>query len=220
MMKSTVLLSTAYWGPVQYYARLYAYPQVCLEACEHYVKQTYRNRCVIDSPSGIQVLTVPVVKPDAEKCSIRDIRISDHGNWRHLHWNALESAYRNSPYFEYYADDIRRFYTDKWEFLYEFNEAICHKVCELLDVQPLWMETQGFGAVPSGQTADDCRSLLSPKVEIAEDTDFRPVSYYQVFADKHGFRPNLSVADLLFNMGPESLFVLRDSFCGDVVRKK
>ena len=101
MKRPACLLSSAYLAPVQYYAKLYAYPEVWMEAHEHYVKQTWRNRCLIASPAGTQALTVPVVKPDSPKCPVKDIRISDHGNWRHLHWNALETAYGGSPFFAY-----------------------------------------------------------------------------------------------------------------------
>ncbi|MBO5180679.1 MAG: WbqC family protein [Paraprevotella sp.] len=210
-MKPAVLLSTAYWGPVQYYAKLYAYPEVCVEAWEHYVKQTYRNRCLIASPNGVQALTVPVVKPDHDKCPIKDIRISDHGNWRHLHWNALESAYRNSPFFEYYADDIRPFYTKKWEFLCDFNEAICRTVCELVDLHPEFSRTQAYGQTAGDVPSEDFRMSISPKEDYRSDSAFSPVPYYQVFRDRYGFLLNLSVADLLFNMGPESILVLKDS---------
>ena len=116
-MSRICLLSSAYLAPVQYYTKLYAYAEAYVEAYEHYVKQTYRNRCLIASPSGVQALTIPVVKPASDKCPMKDIRISDHGNWRHLHWNALETAYRNSPFFEYYADDFLPFYTQKWDCL-------------------------------------------------------------------------------------------------------
>ena len=145
MMSRICLLSSAYLAPVQYYTKLYAYAEAYVEAYEHYVKQTYRNRCLIASPSGVQALTIPVVKPAADKCPMKDIRISDHGNWRHLHWNALETAYRNSPFFEYYADDFLPFYTQKWDFLFDFNEAIRAKVCELIDLHPKVAQTASYG---------------------------------------------------------------------------
>lgn len=211
-MEKNCLLSSAYWAPVQYYAKLYAYPEVWVEAWEHYVKQTYRNRCLIASPAGVQALTVPVVKPDTDKCPMKDIRISDHGNWCHLHWNALEAAYGNSPFFEYYADDFLPFYTRKWDFLLDFNEAICRKVCELLDLHPSVSRTSAYSLVLGG--ADDFRSSISPKVDWRSDAAFMARPYYQVFAGRYGFLPNLSVADLLFNMGPEALLVLRDSVAG------
>ena len=99
----TVYLSSAYLAPVEYYTKLLAYGQV-------YIKQTYRNRCTIAAPDGALALSIPTVKPDTLKCPMRDIRISDHGNWRHLHWNAIESAYNHTPFFEYYKDDFRPFY--------------------------------------------------------------------------------------------------------------
>ena len=105
--QTTVLLSTAYLAPVEYYTKLLAYDRIRIEQYDHYQKQTYRNRCTIASPSGPLALTVPTVKPSTLKCFTRDIRISDHGNWRHLHWNALESAYNHTPFFEYYKDDFR-----------------------------------------------------------------------------------------------------------------
>ena len=212
MMNSACLLSSAYWAPVQYYAKLYAYPEVWMEAHEHYVKQTWRNRCLIAAPGGTQALTVPVVKPAADKCPMKDIRISDHGNWRHLHWNALEAAYGNSPFFEFYADDFRPFYTQKWDFLFDFNEAIRRKVCELLDLQTEVHPTVAYGL--TDVPVDDFRNAISPKVPFEADADFVSRPYYQVFREKHGFLPGLSVADLLFNMGPEALLVLRDSVRG------
>ena len=81
----TAYLSTAYLAPVQQYCKLYQFPNSCIETAENYIKQTYRNRCVIASPNGPLSLSVPIIKPDTPKCFTRDIRISDHGNWRHLH---------------------------------------------------------------------------------------------------------------------------------------
>lgn len=208
-MKEGVLLSTAYWGPIQYYTKLYAASSVWVEVWEHYIKQTYRNRCLIASPNGIQALTVPIIKPETYKCPVKDIRISDHGNWRHLHWNALDAAYRNSPFFEYYIDDFLPFYTKKWTFLIDFNEAIQHKVCELIDIAPNILHTSSFGAVEGKYK--DYRMCISPKEPFSEDSAFRALPYYQVFQEKQSFQPNLSIADLLFNMGPESLIILNKS---------
>ena len=136
METHTVYLSSAYLAPVEYYAKLLAYDTVVVEQYDHYVKQTYRNRCTIAAPDGPLALTVPIVKPDTPKAFMKDIRISDHGNWRHLHWNALESAYNHTPFFEYYKDDFRPFYERKYEFLMDFNEALCDLVCSLIEMKP------------------------------------------------------------------------------------
>lgn len=94
----TIYLSSAYLAPVEYYAKLVAYDKIFIEQHDHYVKQTYRNRCTIAAPDGELALSIPTVKPDTLKCPLKDIRISDHGNWRHLHWNALSSAYNHTPF--------------------------------------------------------------------------------------------------------------------------
>lgn len=211
-MSPIALLSTAYLAPVQYYAKLYTYPEVMIEQMDHYVKQTYRNRCVIAAPDGPLALTIPTVKPDTEKCPLRDIRISDHGNWRHLHWNALCSAYNHTPYFEYYRDDFAPFYEQKhYIFLVDYNEALLQLVCSLIDLTPQLSRTTTYQAEPP-TCVDDFRELIHPK-RIATEVDpmFRPVPYYQVFQERLGFLPNLSIADLLFNMGPESLLILKQS---------
>ena len=132
---SEVYLSTAYLAPVQYYTKLLRYDTIRLEACENFPKQTYRNRCVIAAANGPLTLSVPVEKSETLKCLTRDIRVSDHGNWRHLHWNALVSAYNMSPFFEYYADDFAPFYERKYDFLIDFNEALQQLVCQLLDIE-------------------------------------------------------------------------------------
>lgn len=206
----TVYLSSAYLAPVEYYAKLYAYPQVMVEQWDSYVKQTYRNRCVIAAANGALALTIPTESTGGAKCLMRDIRISDHGNWRHLHWNALESAYRQSPFFEYYADDFRPFYENKFSFLFDFNEELRALVCSLIDLQPNVQSTSEYiHELPD--EAVDFRERIHPKRNFAEDKEFVVHPYYQVFSGKHGFLPNLSIVDLLFNMGPESLLVLRDS---------
>lgn len=207
----TIFLSSAYLAPVEYYVKLLTYDKIFIEQYDHYLKQTYRNRCTIAAPDGPLALTVPIVKPDTPKCFMRDIRISDHGNWRHLHWNALESAYNHTPFFEYYKDDFRPFYEQKYEFLADFNEALCRLVCSLIGLEPQMERTTDYKTT-FAPGEDDFRERIHPKKEFrTEDPDFYPQPYYQVFQERLGFLPNLSIADLLFNMGPESLLVLQAS---------
>ena len=196
---TTACLSTTYFGPVQWYQKLHRYDQVVIDGEERFLKQTYRNRCLIATTQGVQALTVPVVHDS--KSSISDVLISDHGNWRHLHWQALQSAYGDSAFFEYYEDDLRPFFKENnWERLVDYNDAICRKVCDLLDIQPSIVHQ-------SSQDCSDFRLVINPKHPL-EDSEFMPRKYYQVYQQKHGFLSNLSILDLLFNMGPESIFFL------------
>ena len=196
-----VLLSTTYFGPIQWYQKLYRAERVVMEQWESFQKQTYRNRCLIATTQGIQALAVPVVR--GETSLMKDIRISDHGNWRHLHWNALQSAYGESPFFDYYQDDIRPFYEQRWTYLLDFNEAIRARMCELIDITPEVTLSKVFNA----KANDDFREAINPK-HPAPDPDFIPKPYYQVYKQKYGFLPNWSSHDLLMNMGPESIFYL------------
>lgn len=190
---STPIIPSAYLAPVSHYRTICQSESVQVEVCDRYVRQTFRNRCVIDSPSGPLSLSIPVEKPMPGALT-RDIRISDHGNWRHQHWNALQSSYRQSPFFEYYADDFAPFYERKWDFLVDFNEDLMRVVCSLIDTDCKIQRTLEF------QGKD-------PFVYFGDET-FTTMPYYQVFARKHGFLPNLSIVDLLFNLGPESLLLL------------
>ena len=205
-----LLLSTAYLAPIQYYAHLYAAHEAIEDRGEHYVKQTYRNRCYIATPTGAQPLTLPIVRDGAVHTAVRDIRLSDHGKWQHLHWTALTSAYESSPYFEYYADDFRPLYEQHFDFLVDFNDALRQTVLSLLSLDKNITPSKEY-VTPTPEMTD-LRSIISPKQSLEADTAFRPTSYYQVFKERTGFIPNLSIADLLFNMGPESRLVLKKSF--------
>lgn len=209
-MEESIYLGSAYLAPVQYYTKLYAYPHIYVEQYDNYIKQTYRNRCIIASADGPLALTIPTEKTDSLKCLMKDIRISEHGKWRHLHWTAIESAYKNSPYFDYYQDDLRPFYEKRYDFLYDFNEQLCRTICELIDLHPEIQRTKDYKQEFSTDEYD-FREMIHPKKNYSSDTGFYAHPYYQVFETRHNFLPNLSIIDLLFNMGPESLLILRDS---------
>lgn len=208
-MKKTILLGSAYLAPVEYYAKLFACEKAYVEQYDHYSKQTYRNRCVVASANGPLSLSIPTEKDSKEKCLMKDIRISDHGNWRHMHWNAFVASYKQSPFFDYYADEFNAFFQKKYEFLFDFNLDLCRWVCQQIDMEPELIPTSDYISQP--EDMDDFREVIHPKIDAASfDKDFAARPYYQVFDQKFGFQPNLSIIDLLFNMGPESLLVLRD----------
>lgn len=206
-----VLTHPLYLAPVSLYAQLYAADTLVVDDVSPFVKQTFRNRAVIATENGAQSLTIPVVH-DGTKVAMRDVRISEHGNWRHQHWNAMVSAYRKSPFFEYYADDFAHFYEERDGFLLDFNLRLHAVVSELLGFERnvRLMSDEAVGGVV------DLRRIAEPKaLESVEGIALQP--YYQVFAGRNGFLPALSIVDLLFNMGPEGLLVLRDSVCLDTV---
>ena len=196
------LFPSYYLAPISYYARLLQCDSYCIDTNEIYRKQTLYNRCYIASPNGPLALTIPVVKFVPYHTPLRDIRISDHGNWRHLHWNALQSSYGRTPFFEFYADDFAPFYEKRWDFLVDYNQALQEKICELIGMNSLPHSlTSPFTFHPSPFTHNPSPFTLHP-------SPFTLHPYYQLFSDRHGFMPNLSIVDLLFNMGPESILYL------------
>lgn len=193
----TILLTSAYLPPISFFTAINSGGDVLVEQYDNYCKQTYRNRCVIATAGGKQTLTIPVAKSDSPKQLMKDVRISDHGEWRRQHWNALESAYMNSPFFMYYQDDFRPFYEKKYEFLIDFNTELTRRIMELAGVRKEIKLTESYMRSTDGIT--DLRALAEPGVQ--ELLNAKP--YWQVFKPKYGFQANLSAVDLLFNMGPE-----------------
>lgn len=206
-MDNNPIITSAYAGNVQLYSKLAHYPALVVDWFQHYEKQTFRNRCQIASAGGVMDLIIPITKEKGSKTIDKDIKIAND-NWQKIHWGALEAAYRQSPFFMYYEDDIKPFYTQHYTYLVDFNMALQDCLCNLLAITPnLTPSTQYV----ENSTALDLRHSIHPK-HANTDTHFVPVPYYQVFEQKHGFLPNLSVFDLLFNMGPESILVLQKSF--------
>jgi len=202
LRNSELIVSSAYLAPVAYYACMTASKYVMLERYENYEKQSYRNRCCILTANGVQDLTIPVEK--TSKTLMKDVRISMHDDWQIKHWRSIESAYNSSPFFEYYADDFKRFYENKWEFLFDFNHEIQQMILELLESEITIKHTINYQTY--AENSVDLRQQVHPK----KDFNFKFNTYYQVFDQKFGFTPNLSIIDLLFNMGPESQLILRD----------
>ena len=158
-------------------------------------------------------MTIPVELSQGTKTPIREVRISEHGAWRHLHAQALRTAYGASPFFEYYADELLPFYERRYTYLWDFNAELLQTLLSLLQLDVAWCATEDFIPPPSADTPPglcDLRYSLSPKsVEAIPGVSLRP--YYQLHLARRGFVEDLSIFDLLFEMGPESLLVLRDS---------
>jgi len=204
------LFSTAYFAPIQFYSKIILHRNIYIERFENYSKQTYRNRCEILGANGLITLIVPVIKGKEPKILIKDIRISYDTDWQRNHWRTIFSAYNSSPFFKYYIDDIHPFFTKKREYLFDMNLEINEKICELLGIDNKFILTDDFENVPAETI--NLREAFSPKKHKAKpDPRFKPKKYTQVFSEKFGFVPNLSILDLLFNEGPDSYRILRSS---------
>ena len=208
--KTEVLLSSAYLAPIQYYTKLISYPVVYIEYCESYLKQSYRNRTVIVTANGPLQLSLPVSDGPGAKGPIRDIKLSYDQLWQQMHWRGISSAYNNSPFFEYYADDLAPFFHEKkWKYLFDFNTEIQTAIIKAINLKVTIKYTADYipwGEVP--ESTADFRYIIHPKQQ-NPDQSFYPTLYTQVFHEKWGFVPNLSIIDLLFNEGPQTINHLR-----------
>ncbi len=201
-------LATAYFPPVQFFTKLIGQKEVEIEACEHYQKQSYRNRCHILGANGLLTLHVPITKGHSPGQAIREVRIDYQTNWQRVHVKSVESAYKHAPYFEYYIDDIIPFWTKRYTYLFDMNLSILSVMRDLLEMEVEFRPTREYLHTDSGQ---DNRQRIHPKVSWDSDDCFSPIAYQQVFSDRFDFLPNLSILDLLFMKGPDSISVLASS---------
>lgn len=194
------ILSLAYLGNVQYYSKILSGDECVIDVGENYLKQSYRTRCEILGANGAMTLSVNVVKPsNFNKCAVKDIRIDNSKRWKHQHWNAIVSSYKNSPYFDYYVDMFEPVYAREHNFLYDLNRELM-QVVMLIERKPMPMFSESY--VELGQGDIDFRNAISPKARLARpDGDFVAKPYYQVFSEKMPFVPNLSIVDRLFCCG-------------------
>ena len=208
-MQNSVILSTAYLAPIQYYSKILKYNTIIIELYENYIKQSYRNRCNIYGANGLQTLSIPIKKNITPKTLIKDIKISYDKDWQKNHWKAIKSAYGSSPFFEYLIDDFAPFYHKKFNFLIDFNNQIQQIVLNLLEINTNITYTNFFH---EGADIKDFIQKINPKKKFSKpDDEFIDFEYYQVFAEKHGFIPNLSIIDLLFNEGTNAVEILNKS---------
>ncbi|MEM6321873.1 MAG: WbqC family protein [Bacteroidota bacterium] len=210
-----ILLELHYFPSIQYFSKFFLHPNCILEQRENYVKRSFRNRTHIATANGPLRLSIPLEKGKNNQQPIREVRISYDENWAAKQWNAIYSAYGNAPFFEYYVDDLRPLFQNKSTFLFEHNLKVLQTLFFVLDIKPAIQLSQTY---LQGDYAGICdfRNKITPKDSSGEnDNSFQITPYQQVFEEKTGFLPNLSILDLLFCKGPEAVSILEQSSVGN-----
>ena len=207
MQKSSILIELPYLPCIQFFSKIIQ-GKIYLEQCENYSKGSYRNRCHIAGAQGLQVMSIPLKGGKHQQQPIREVQISHETPWVSQHWTAIKSAYGKSPFFEYYVDELTPFFSKKYELLWDWNWDLLEVIIRLLQIDADIELTEKFHKEMSEEMLD-LRNAISPKAHKAlPDATFSPFRYGQVFEDKNGFIPNLSILDLLFCAGPEASLIL------------
>ncbi len=201
-MHLKILLSTAYLPPISWFKIMLAADEVFIEQHENFIKQSYRNRCNILAANGLMSLSIPVIKSSGKKTKITDVKIDYVTDWQKQHLKSIESAYRNSPFYEYLIDDLLPFYERKHKFLFDFNLQIISAILSMLEIKKEIKLSTNFTEITENNF--DFRNQIKPKKQSEKITQLASKKYYQVFNEKHPFQADLSIIDLLFNLGSES----------------
>lgn len=201
-----LVLTTEYFGPVSSYAYILGSSPIWIEKSENYQKKSFRNRCHITSPQGVQILSVPLKKGKNMAMPITQVEISYEEDWISDHIRAMEMGYNNSPFFEFYIDEIKELLNRKKSHLIELNQDILDYFCEVLDVSSPILETSDYIRDYPIETMD-FRKYPSPS---KRQGLIQGKSYVQPFDDHYGYVNDLSILDLIFCMGPESVLYLEN----------
>ena len=198
--ENNLILSSAYFPPIGYLKAITESKSVTIEQYENYIKQSYRNRCKIYAANGILALSVPVELATNKKILFKDVKIDYCESWQKQHFKSIESAYRNSPFYDYLIDDFMPYFTRQIPFLLDLNMGILATLMDILQLEKKIKLSEEYEHVPTNKT--DLRSYFHPKTGLQTSEEIKP--YPQVFNEKFGFYPDLSCIDLIFNLGPES----------------
>jgi len=198
-MREEVLLSTAYFPPAEYFSLVADSRKVIIEREENYLKQTYRNRCMILGANGPLALVVPVMRGSFHKTALRDLIIDNSRRWREQHLRSIISAYAAAPFYEYYYDIISRVISSPFTFLLDLNTEALGAVCEAVGLNSGISFSEEY--IAEGSMKDDFRYSISPKHPSGVN-GYSQIPYTQVFGEKHGFAGRLSIIDVLLNNGP------------------
>lgn len=197
-----VVAPVTYLGPISYYASLAKAEKILFEKKEHFIKQSYRNRCEIVGATGVLSLSIPTYRKGRDKTIIDKVKISYDSNWQAIHWRSLCTAYRSSPYFEYYEADFEEVFLKEYEYLFDFCFDLTKLILKKLNIDTAYEMTEKFQLE---YDSEDLRPYMYKKNIKAIDIP----RYIQVFEDRVPFESNLSIVDLLFNQGPAAASYLK-----------
>lgn len=205
---SSLIIDNQYFGTVNYTSVLFQFSNIKIDICEPYRKMSFRNRCVVAGSNGLIHLSVPLENGRAQKQPVRDVRISYSGDWQLQHWRTIESCYNRSPFFEYYRTWLEGFFSKRFTFLADMNMEVLEWVQQQVKLKAVISVTDVYLKTYPGETLD-LRGYFMPKNFQSPAVAGEPIRYTQVFADRIGFQPNLSVLDLLFCCGPQAHALLQ-----------
>jgi len=204
-MNNKIILATTYFPTIQYMSKFLADKNIIIEKHENYIKQSYKNRCNILAANGVQALTIPVKKVSGKKTIITKILIDYDINWQSLHLKTIDSAYKSSPFYEFYIDAFIPFFKKKYKYLFDFNIEILKVLLKEIEVDKAFDFSNEY--LPTYK--NDYRMSINPKKKYQiEDKTLILKEYSQVFSSKFGFTKDLSILDLLFNEGPNTRMFL------------
>ncbi|MBN4085205.1 WbqC family protein [Flavobacteriaceae bacterium AH-315-B10] len=199
----SVLLHPTYFPNISHCVGIANAQSILFEVEDSYQKQTYRNRTTIYAANGALILSIPVVFTQKNRQKFRDVKIANDANWQSQHWKSLQSAYRTSPFFEFYEDELKPLFTKKEANLLDFNFKCLEVIFDCLQLDSTFTKTESYQKIIEDKT--DLRHLVNTKQEQVQQFS----NYTQVFNNKHGFLNNLSILDLLFNEGTNALSYLQ-----------
>lgn len=198
-----ILIHPTYCPSIATFVAIAKADSVVMEIQDNYQKQTYRNRCYIYAANGKLQLSIPVVFSQKNRQKYSEVKIANTYKWQDNHWKSLESAYRTSPFFEFYADELQPLFTETFDTILEFNLKCFELICDCLQLELDYSKTEVYDKEPKNTI--DYRALVNAKKETI--IPLKP--YTQVFKAKHGFINNLSILDLLFNEGTNAVSYLK-----------
>jgi len=197
-----ILIHPNYFPNIHQFTQIIKADNIIFEVSDNYQKQTFRNRTYIYGANGKLGLFIPVIHTHKKRELFKDVKISYESNWMDLHLKSLQSAYRSSPYFEYFEDDFIKLYSEKEKFLADFNIKCIKLISNLLDLDLDYKISNEY--VEKTNDIIDLRDLSNARKEKKIDTP----KYIQVFESKHGYINNLSILDLIFSEGPNSASII------------